>query len=131
MSRHLMGEKIEGLPEPAIDGAASPATSGSEPSAAFTPGPWDIGEALYDPLVDKTQRTLRAGATILGELDAWRADYAAESLANARLIVAAPDQHEALRRIVREAEEAPPSAADPFIVAILDIARAALARSGG
>lgn len=126
MSRHLMGEKIEGLPEPAIDGAASPATSGSEPSAAFTPGPWEVWEFGPPRVVNR-----QIGWTIY-TIDDPAPHEEATHWANARLIAAAPELYEALKRARAEIAELEALGGQrPITNSAVALMDAALARSEG
>ena len=68
-----------------------------ENKTQHTPGPWRMGKRAYDRAIYGQQ-----GAEVASMLDLFHTP--AESLANARLIAAAPDLLEALRDITDLAE---------------------------
>lgn len=107
---------------------------------AFTPGPWALGERKevlgyghcgYDVLAPRpdaegwetvwvaTALGVHVGVP-LGEIDA-----------NARLIVAAPDLHEALTKLLAAHEATHRFHEDDFVDPAVDAARAALAKAEG
>ena len=88
-----------------------------------TPGPWTSGRAI--PADDTVSRIVRAGAdhiAVVMDLDG----AAQEAVDNARLIAAAPDLLDALRRVMRHvpADTGGASLSDDLYRARLAIARA-------
>ena len=88
-----------------------------------TPGPWTFGRAI--PADDTVSRIVRAGddhIAVVMDLDG----AAQEAVDNARLISAAPDLLEALKRVMRHvpADAGGASLGDDMYRARLSIARA-------